>query len=187
MPSLSHPDGTLSAMTPWTAPAVDRLEPTGPLGERQMLQAWLDYERTTLLRKCSGLDAQQLATASVPPSTLTLHGLVRHMTEVERSWFRRRFSALDVPALYYTDERPDGDFDDLADADVVADLQAFHQECLAADAAVQSSSLDEAFVHGSTQETLSLRWIYVHMIEEYARHNGHADLLREAIDGVVGE
>src|SRR6476620_9378256 len=117
--------------------------------------------------KCSGLDSEQLATASAPPSNLTLLGLVRHMSEVERSWFRRRMAAHDLPHIYCTDEQPDGDFENVADADAEADE------------AGASVGLDATFV---ARNTISLRWVYVHMIEEYARHNGHADLIRERID-----
>jgi hypothetical protein len=176
-------------MTPesWTAPDVVRAEPRGPLAERAMLQDWLDYHRATLLHKCAGLDAERLATASVPPSNLTLHGLVRHMAEVERSWLRQRFSAEDVPDLYCTEEQPDADFENLAGADAAADLQTFRDECIACDAAVAGAGLDETFLHVRSRETSSLRWIYVHLIEEYARHNGHADLIRERIDGATGD
>jgi hypothetical protein len=149
-----------------------------------MLQTWLDFHRATLLMKCAGLDAQQLATASAPPSNLTLLGLVRHMSEVERSWFRTRMAAQDVSHIYCTDEQPDADFENVANADAEADLSLFRQECALADEAVASVSLDATFV---ARNTISLRWVYVHMIEEYARHNGHADLIRERIDGATGD
>src|SRR5215469_4498658 len=95
----------------WTAPEVeDRADP-GPAGaEREQLEAWLDYHRQTLLTKCAGLTGEQLATASAPPSNLTLLGLVRHMADVERSWFRNRFSAEQVGDIYFTEGQPDADF-----------------------------------------------------------------------------
>src|SRR5687767_10759714 len=103
--------------TDWTAPAVDRTFPIGGLGEREALDAWLDYHRDTLLWKCAGLTAAQLKEKAVPPSTLSLLGLVRHMTEVERSWFRKRAGGEDIDYQYSSKEDPDGDFDNLEDAD----------------------------------------------------------------------
>jgi uncharacterized damage-inducible protein DinB len=171
----------------WTAPAVDRSDPAPVNAEREALEDWLRFHRQTLLIKCAGLTADQLKQASVEPSILTLLGLVRHMTEVERSWFRRRFAGESVDPLYYTNDQPDGDFENVADADAEHDFAAYLAECEAADAAVAGRGLDETFVHPRTKTRMDLRWIYVHMIEEYARHNGHADLLRERIDGVVGD
>ena len=170
--------------TPWTAPDVERTDPPYVADERTMLQTWLDFHRDTLLMKCAGLGAEQLATASAPPSNLTLLGLVRHMSEVERSWFRQRMTAQDVSDIYCTEEQPDADFENVADADAAADLATFREECTKADEAVASVSLDATF---QARNTISLRWIYVHMIEEYARHNGHADLIRERIDGATGD
>jgi hypothetical protein len=108
------------------------------------------------------------------------------MAEVERSWFRKRFAGEEIAWIYCTDERPDADFDDVADADPAADFATFEAELDAARRAVAGHSLDETFVHQLRKVDFSLRWVYVHMIEEYARHNGHADLLRERIDGVTG-
>jgi uncharacterized damage-inducible protein DinB len=173
--------------TSWTAPEADRKsEPfTGP--EREMLQGWLDWHRQTLLTKCAGLTAEQLRTAAVEPSNLTLLGLVRHMTEVERSWFVVRAAGLpDVGGLYTTEDNIDGDFDDIADADPAADFEAFRAELPVADRAVAALPLEHEFTT-SRGSTISLRWVYIHMIEEYARHNGHADLLRERLDGTTGD
>jgi hypothetical protein len=171
----------------WTAPDVERADPPYVADERTMYQAWLDFHRATLLGKCSGLDAAQLKTASAEPSNLTLLGLVRHMAEVERSWFRRRFAGQDVPDIYCSDAWPDAEFEDLEGADPAADLATFREECAKADEAVTASGLDETFTGVRTGDQISLRWIYVHMIEEYARHNGHADLIRERVDGAVGD
>jgi uncharacterized damage-inducible protein DinB len=170
-------------MTTWTAPAANRAdEPkTGP--ERPMLQGWLDWHRQTLLTKCAGLTAEQLKTASVPPSNLTLLGLVRHMTEVERGWFSR-VAGRTADFVYCTDERPDADFEEVADADAEADLARYLAELTTVDAAVAALPLEQEF---QARKTRSLRWVYLHMIEEYARHNGHADLLRERIDGATGD
>ena len=170
----------------WTAPEVERTEPFSPADERTALQGWLDYHRATLRWKCAGLDGAQLTARPVASSTLSLLGLVRHMAEVERSWFRQRFAGQAVSYLYCSDEYPDGDFD-LADGDrAEADVAAFVAECVAADEAAQGRSLDDTFM-ARDGSPLDLRWIYLHMIEEYARHNGHADLLREMIDGVTGD
>jgi hypothetical protein len=107
------------------------------------------------------------------------------MAEVERSWFRSRSAGLKLPSLYCSDDDQDGDFDNVADAVVEQDLTTFRDECLAADEAVRGTSLDATF--DGRNGPISLRWVYVHMIEEYARHNGHADLLRERIDGATGD
>jgi len=163
-----------------------RVDPPYVAEEREMYQGWLGFHRGTLLWKCSGLTDDQLKTASVTPSKLTLLGLLRHMAQVERWWFRTTAVGLALPDLYWTDDNPDGDFDSVADAVVEDDLATFKAECLAADLAVRELSLDETFVT-SKGNRISLRWVYVHMIEEYARHNGHADILRERIDGATGD
>ncbi|GAA0458356.1 hypothetical protein Ade02nite_07680 [Paractinoplanes deccanensis] len=169
----------------WTAPEPTRVgEPlTGP--ERPMLQGWLDWHRRTLLTKCAGLTADQLKLAAVEPSNLTLLGLVRHMTDVERVWFRWRAAGdHTVGSPYNSADNPDGDFDDVATADAEADLARFEAACADADRAAATLDLDHEFA--TARGRRSLRWVYLHMIEEYARHNGHADLLRERIDGVTG-
>ena len=162
-----------------------REDPRRVAGERPMYQSWLDFHRGTLLWKCAGLSDAQLKSASVPPSALTLLGLLRHMAEVERWWFRTKAAGLELPDLYCPDDDKDGDFDNVADADVERDRATFKAECLAADEAVREMSLDDTFA--GRDGPISLRWAYVHMIEEYARHNGHADLLRERIDGATGD
>ena len=172
----------------WTAPEVNRPEPPNVAGERPALQGWLDYHRATLLWKCTGLTGEQVVLRPVQSSSLSLLGLIRHMAEVERSWFRVRFAGqADLGALYCDDEFPDGDFDLTDAARAEQDFAAFAAESTAADQAAAGRSLDDTFRHPRTGYTLDLRWIYLHMIEEYARHNGHADLLRELIDGVTGD
>jgi len=171
----------------WTAPEVNRRDMPAAVGEREMLEGWLDFHRDTLLMKCSGLTAEQLRTRSVPPSSMSLLGLVRHMAEVERWWFRRRFAGADVAGLFWTRDNPDGDFDDVDTADAAADLAAFVTEVDAARRVASGRGLDETFRDPYRDSELSLRWVYCHMVEEYARHNGHADLLRERIDGVTGD
>ncbi|SDY54939.1 Protein of unknown function [Micromonospora pattaloongensis] len=171
----------------WTAPDITRIDVPTAAGERDMLEGWLDFHRQTLLAKCAGLTVEQLRTASVAPSTLTLLGLVRHMADVERWWFRKNFAGEPLDDLYATEADPDADFNGVADADPGADFAVFDAEVAAARAAAHGRSLDETFrsLAGKRRE-LNLRWVYTHMIEEYARHNGHADLLRERIDGVTG-
>jgi hypothetical protein len=170
--------------TPWTAPI--RTDPPFRDPERPALEAWLEYHRATLLVKCAGVTAEQLATRSVPPSTLSLLGLVRHMTEVERSWFRRRLDLQDLPFLYCAEDNWDGDFDDVDPARADDDLAAFQAELDAVRAVAARHGLDDVGRARDGAE-VDLRWIYLHMIEEYARHNGHADLLRECIDGATGD
>ena len=164
---------------------VERVEPSFLLPEREMLESWLEYHRATLLWKCDGLDDAQLKVRSVEPSSMSLLGLVRHMAEVERNWFRRVLDQQDAPGIYYDDANPDGDFDDVDGADVTADMALFEAEVEAARAIAAAHGLDDTGVRRGAP--VSLRWIYVHMIEEYARHNGHADFLRERIDGAVGD
>ena len=170
----------------WTAPEVTRAEVPTVADERAMLDAWLDRHRETLLSKCAGLTAEQLALRNTEPSTLSLLGLVRHMAEVERWWFRRRFGGLDIGDIYCTEASPDGDFDDLDTADAEADFATYRAEVEEARKIVAGRSLEEKFWHSRREIEINLRWVYVHMIEEYARHNGHADLIRERIDGATG-
>ena len=171
---------------PWTAPQTDREPAPYIAGERQMLEAWLDFHRQTLLAKCACLTAEQLRQRAVPPSGLSLLGLVRHMADVERGWFRRRVAGQDVPFQFSSLEDPDGEFDHVEAADAARDLQVYGDEIAAARAAAAGHDLDETFYHERRQATISVRWVYLHMIEEYARHNGHADLLRERTDGETG-
>ncbi|HTP15855.1 MAG TPA: DinB family protein [Streptosporangiaceae bacterium] len=161
-----------------------RQEPAFVLGERQMLEAWLEFHRTTLLLKCEGLDDAGRKRQPVPTSRLSLHGLVRHMAEVERNWFRRVLLRDGAPPIWYDPEVPDSELVPLDDADWEADLLAWQAECEASREAAASRRLDDTGQRRG--RPCSLRWIYVHMIEEYARHNGHADLIRELIDGSVG-
>jgi uncharacterized damage-inducible protein DinB len=171
-------------MPNWTAP--DRTEPPFGHPERQALEEWLEYHRATLLTKCAGLTGEQLVTRSVPPSSLSLLGLIRHMTEVERSWFRRRLDREDIRHLYSSDDDPDADFDRTDPERADDDLAAYLTELHAVRAVAARHGLDDT---GLSRRGLpvDLRWIYLHMIEEYARHNGHADLLRERIDGSTGD
>ena len=172
----------------WTAPAVDRTEPDRIADERTSLEQWMDYHRATLLMKCAGLTAEQLKLRPAPPSTLSLLGLVRHMVEVEQWWFRMHAAGEDVTFPF----DPDSvglDFDAVDDADAAANLDYFRAECDRCRAAVADKTLDDVVPSRGDhpERTRDIRWIYVHMIEEYARHNGHADLLRELVDGTTGD
>ena len=169
----------------WRAPEVTRVDDLTSAPERKALQDWLAWHRSTLLLKCQGLSGRQLCERSVPPSSLSLLGLVRHMAHVERVWFRIRFGREDLELLFNKKQHRDADFDEIDPDRAPADFGTYQAECDLADEAARGHSLDETFmVRG---DTLDLRWIYLHMIEEYARHNGHADLLRERIDGVTGD
>jgi uncharacterized damage-inducible protein DinB len=171
----------------WTVPTPERTDPVLAEAERPMLVSWLDYHRQTLLFKCAGLTAEQLKQASAPPSNLTLLGLVRHMADVERAWFRRRANGEQIGFRYCGEGNWDGDFDDVPGADAQADLAAYAEELAVIRALEPSLALEKTFYHDRWAETINVRWVYLHMIEEYARHNGHADLLRERIDGVTGD
>lgn len=169
----------------WIAPIVERVEPPYVADERSRLDAWLDYHRATLLRKCAGLTGEQLATRPVASSALSLLGLVRHMAANERIWFRIRFAGEEVEDLYPSPDHPEGGEFALADpAGAETDLATYAQEVAAARIAVRGRSLDVRF--GDETVTVDLRWLYAHMIDEYARHNGHADLIRELVDGTTG-
>jgi uncharacterized damage-inducible protein DinB len=169
----------------WTAPDVVRVdEPlTGP--ERAMLDGWLDWHRATFLQKCAGLTGEQLAIRSAPPSSLSLLGLIRHHTDVERSWIRRRVSGEAAPVLYERNGSRDSAFDDLDPARAEAEYAALVAEQDICRQAAVGRDLEVSFTHERHGE-MSLRWVLIHLIEEYARHNGHADLLRERIDGATG-
>ncbi len=165
---------------------TERIGPPLRAGERETLRAFLDYHRATLAMKCDGLSDDDLRRPSMPPSTLTLLSLVRHMAEVERTWFRRVINTEDIP-LRWSD---DGDFQAAYDASASTRSEAFE----AWQAEVEHSrriereaeSLDVIGYQASWGEDVSLRLVMLHLIHEYARHNGHADFLREAIDGTVG-
>jgi uncharacterized damage-inducible protein DinB len=162
--------------------------PSPPLtgDERETLRAFLDYHRATLAMKCDGLDDEALRRRSMPPSTLTLLGLVRHMAEVERTWFRRTIGGEDVALVW----SPEGDYQVAYDAGGATRAEAFaawraeveHSRRIEREA----GSLDVVGHNTRAGIDVSLRWVMLHLIHEYARHNGHADLVREGIDGVVG-
>jgi len=163
--------------------------PIPPLNadERTTLESWLEFHRTTLAMKCEGLDDEQAAVAAVEPSGLTLTGLVQHMAEVERNWFRRVLAGQQAPPIYdpQADPRgPDGGFDLTDDSTLDGALSTWRTEVAQAREQCAGRALTDTGIFMG--QDVSLRWIYVHLIEEYARHNGHADLLRERIDGTTG-
>jgi uncharacterized damage-inducible protein DinB len=156
--------------------------------ERDILTGFLEYHRQTVLLKCAGLTPEQLLLRATPPSSLCLLGLVRHLTEVEYGWLAERFAGGEVKDVY---GEGDADFD-IVEADeqsVAAAFARYAAQVAESRQIVAAADLDAmtAAPHERTGEHFSLRCILVHMIEEYARHNGHADLLREAIDGAIGE
>ncbi len=162
-----------------------RTKPSFVLAEREMLEAWLEFHRVTLLLKCEGLDDARRKARPVPTSKLSLHGLVRHMAEVERNWFTRvLLREPDAPAIWEDPAVQDSELVPLDDADWSTDVAAWQAECEHSRAAAAAHDLDDTGL--ARGERCSLRWIYVHMVEEYARHNGHADLIRELLDGSVG-
>lgn len=150
-----------------------------------MLTGYLGWFRSTLLQKCAGLTGEQLAERTVPPSDLTLLGLLRHMAKVERTWFRERFAGQSLDPMYDPAQGKDADFEDLDPARAADDYARLVEECRLADAVIADASLDDTFTHDG--EVFSLRLVHVHMIGEYARHIGHADLVRERLDGVTGD
>ncbi|MFW0783630.1 DinB family protein [Gordonia sp. CPCC 206044] len=166
---------------------IDRPMPPLNADERTTLEGWLDFHRATLAVKCDGLDDAQAATASAPPSGFTLTGLVQHMAEVERNWFRRVLTGERVAPIYDPQadpDGPDGGFAVAEGATLRDALTTWQAEITRSRELCAARSLtDTGSIRG---QAVSLRWIYVHMIEEYARHNGHADLLRERIDGMTG-
>ncbi|TQN45842.1 uncharacterized protein DUF664 [Humibacillus xanthopallidus] len=173
----------------WVDPEDDPRPQGAVLGdERETLLDYLGSYRLTLEMKCAGLTAEQLATRSVPPSNLSLLGLVRHMAAVERNWFRRTMAGEDVPRLYRQPDDRDADFNGAVGEDAVVEeaWARWREEVANANAFVDAAeSLDLVSVDPHTR--INLREVLVHMIEEYARHCGHADLLRECIDGATGQ
>jgi uncharacterized damage-inducible protein DinB len=151
---------------PWTAPLITGQNTPFVAGERPMLEAWLDFHRQTLLAKCSGLTADQLRQRAVPPSSLSLLGLVRHMAEVERSWFRCRIAGEDVGFLYSSEADPDGEFDHVDTANAEQGYATYLREVALARQAAAGQDLDETFFHAHRNAEMSVRWVYVHMIEE---------------------
>ncbi|MGS2619642.1 mycothiol transferase [Micromonospora sp. LZ34] len=170
-------------------PTVDDRRFTTPANgsERQMLHDMLRAQRNTLTLKCSDIE-ESLARRAVPPSTLSLLGLIRHLADVERRWFRQVLAGQHAPPQFSSQTNPDGDFDDAVPepAVIAAAHRAWHDEVTFADTFIANAPDLDIEGHDTWRGTVSLRWVLIHLIEEYARHNGHADLLRERIDGTIG-
>jgi hypothetical protein len=162
---------------------TERTEPVGLSDERGLLDGWLDYYRATLLVKCEGLSGEQLVTRSCEPSSMSLLGLVRHMTEMERV-YGHRLADWSTGLLYCTDENEEADFEDASAAGAAADIETFRKHCARTQEIMASHELGDTF---GKKNSYTLRWFYQYLIKEYARHLGHADLLRERIDGATGE
>ncbi|MEU4366794.1 DinB family protein [Micromonospora chersina] len=169
----------------WTAPAVSRPSDILIAPEADHLRNVLDWHRATLLHKCAGLDAEQLARAPLAFTNLSLLGLLRHMAKVERTWFRVLFRGEQLETLYSTADWRDADFEGTDPASAQADYAVLIEETELARKAVATASTDDTFTFPD-EDVASLRYVYLQMIAEYARHNGHADMLRQAIDGAKG-
>ena len=154
--------------------------------ERQALAAYLEHFRATVELKCRGLTSAQLRSRPLPPSTLSLHGIVRHIASTERWWFQQNFERRDVPFLFFTVEEPELEFGPPPDADFQADLEAWRAECAVSRDIVDAHDLDDTARPLDWYEDVDLRWLMLRMITEYAQHCGHIDLLRERLDGRVG-
>jgi hypothetical protein len=161
----------------------------GTADERATLFGFLDYQRAVLARKAFRLTDAQARMATCPPSDLTILGLVRHLTEVERGWSQKALMGTAVSPIYYGPAHPDGDddgdFHPPADATLADALAAYWREIVLADSIYADAALDD--IERDARGMYSVRWILVHLIEEYARHCGQADLIRQAIDGATGD
>ena len=175
-------DPTIHALPPNEA----RTDPAFGDGEWPALQAWLEYHRATLPWKLSGVSEEQ-ARRIVLPTGVSLLGLVKHLAYVERNWFHVRFAGGERGPVPWTDEDPDADFRIEPGETTDSILRFYRDECERSRAAVQGASPDDLAKEPGRHEGLTLRWIMLHMIEETARHNGHADAIRELIDGAVGD
>ncbi len=166
----------------WTAPEYFRPDEPFAGPEAAMLAGFLDHYRASLLMRCSGLSADQLVQRSVSPSALSLLGIVRHLTDVERTYFRKRWGREEIASYYAT---PDGAFDDVDPTHAQRDLARLVAEQDAARQRMAGLPLDTIYVSPRWGE-MSLRWAMTHMVAEYAAHAGQADLIRERIDGKKG-
>jgi Protein of unknown function (DUF664) len=163
---------------------ISRIAPNGRLDEREMLRSWLEFQRSTMMRKIDGLTPAQLRIRPVPSSPMSLLGLLRHHTEGEYGLFRECVSRVPVPPMYGA-IGGEWDVDDVDPADAYRAWQEACAESRRIETAAESLDVECASVWGAP-EGANLRWIMIHTIEEYARHNGHADLIRELVDGTTG-
>ncbi|MGH3876035.1 MAG: DinB family protein [Actinophytocola sp.] len=166
--------------------STERIDPPVTGGERETLRGFLDYHRATLSWKCDGLSDEELRRRSMPPSTLSLLGLVRHLAEVERTWFRKVMAGEDIPNVWSADNDYQVAYDPTGStrAEAFAAWQAEVEHARRIER--EAESLDVTAPNKRHGGVVSLRWVLLHLIHEYARHNGHADLLREGVDGTVG-
>lgn len=191
MTSAACPLLSVAVSDMWTTPENDPRTAGNPVGEKATYREYLENYRLTVGMKCDGLDADQLARRSVPPSTMSLLGLIRHLAQMENHWFQRVLQGrTDGPRLYKRADDPDWDFTGAApDPTVVKDAFATWQ----AEIAKTDEWLDDLGDSDLGREvpagdgTIAIRDVLVHVIEEYARHAGHVDLLRECIDGRTGQ
>jgi hypothetical protein len=168
----------------WTAPEVAPIDEPFTGDERSMLDGMLNHYRAAVLARCAGLGGSDLARRSLPPSTMSLLGIIRHLTDVERHWFRRRFAGERLPSAYATDADPDASFNNVDGDNAESDYADLVEEQQAARNVLAALPLHHLYEH-PRYGAMSLRWLYLHMIGEYAGHAAHAALLREAIDGVT--
>jgi uncharacterized damage-inducible protein DinB len=168
----------------WTAPDVSLPDVPLTADERPMLEGFLAWHRALLRHKCAGLTGEELMQRSVPPSNLSLLGLVRHMAKVERVWFRERISGQNLEPMYDPALGEDADFEDLDPGRAEQDYERLLEECRRADEALAVVSYDDT-ITTARMGKMSVRGVVLHMVEEYAQHNGHADLLRERVDGTT--
>ena len=180
--------------------APEPADPAFAASERTTLESWLEFHRATLLLTCEGLSDEQRKRRPVATSLMSLHGLVRHLAGVERNWFQRAFDRPGSPAGFCREDRGapedagvpedagDADWAPLDHADWQRDLAAWQAACEQSRLTAARHGLDDVGVggRGGQRAEFSLRWIYNHMIEEYARHNGHADLIRELVNPPAG-
>jgi uncharacterized damage-inducible protein DinB len=165
---------------------VRRVDPSTVAGEGEALGAWLDFHRATLLWKLEGLDDRQLRRPMVP-SGVCLLGLVKHLTAVEHGWFVVTFARTGEPHLFDRPDDPDADFKIEEGESTGEIVEGYLRACRRSrEIVAEAGSLDDAVPH-PREGRVDLRWIMLHMIEETARHNGHADVMRELIDAVTGD
>lgn len=167
----------------WSVPRKVVIPTEG--GELSMLKAYLEHHRESIELKCSGVAPRRMSERSAPPSTMSLHGLIRHLAGVERWWFAINFAGMDLPMLYYSDDDPEQDFEAL-EGDPLEAIAVWRAEAQRSREIVDgATSLDQVGVV-ARNGAYTLRWLMLRMIGEYAQHAGHADFLREGIDGAIG-
>jgi uncharacterized damage-inducible protein DinB len=176
---------TIGSMEP--VAGIPRIDPDLQGSEIEVLTQFLDYHRATLRMKCAGLSDDQLRQRAIPTTGITLLGLLRHLTDVERNWFAVHLDGQPNTPIFFSESDPNGDFDRLESAPV-EDVWAAYDAAVTESQRITATFADPGdLTRGTRGRPRNLRWILAHLLEEYARHNGHADLLREAIDGVTGE